>query len=297
VLVSGSTGLIGSALVPRLEAAGHDVRRLVRSRAQLDSGSFFWDPADGELDQSALDGVEAAVHLSGESVSGRWTAEKKRRIRESRVESTRLLARALAAANPRPRVLVNASAIGVYGDRGDEALDERSDPGSGFLADVTRDWEAATEPASAAGVRVVLLRTGIVLTPAGGALARMLTPFRLGVGGRFGSGRQYMSWISLDDHLGAITHALGAEELAGPVNSTAPNPVRNRELVATLARVLRRPALVPAPGAALRLALGEFANELLSSARVIPRRLLEIGHDFRDPELEPALRRLLGKES
>jgi uncharacterized protein (TIGR01777 family) len=297
VLVSGSTGFIGSALVPRLAAAGHRVIRLVRSRPEESEDAFLWDPEAGTIDAAALAGVDAAVHLSGETVAGRWTEAKKKRVLESRVKSTRLLSESLARVDPSPAVLVCASAIGYYGDRGDERLTERSPGGAGFLADVVRGWEAAASPAAEGGIRVVNLRSGIVLSASGGALERMLLPFRLGLGGSFGDGSQYMSWIALDDELGVIEHALAVQQLSGPVNAVAPNPVTNREFAKTLGRVLGRPAVVRTPAVALRVALGEFAQEsLLAGQRAAPERLLESGYQFRHPELERALRHLLGKE-
>jgi hypothetical protein len=295
VLVTGSSGLIGSALVALLGREGHSVTRLVRSPGEVVHQSILWDPAAGTIDPSALEGTEVAVHLAGETVAGRWTPQKKRRIRESRVSSTRLLSRALADLEPKPRVLVSASATGYYGDRADEPLTEESPPGAGFLADVVHEWEAATEPARAAGIRVVHIRSGIVLSPSGGALARMLTPFRLGLGGRLGNGRHYMSWIGLEDEVRAIRHAMLNPSLAGPINLVAPNPVTNREFAKTLGRVLGRPAVLPTPTLPLALLFGrEFVREaLLASARVLPRRLEASGFEFEHPELEGALRHML----
>jgi uncharacterized protein (TIGR01777 family) len=295
VAVSGSSGMIGSALTAALTTGGHRVKRLVRTRTEPSEDAVAWDPQAGTLDHARLEGVEAAVHLAGETVDGRWTNEKKARIRDSRVNSTRLLAETLARLEPRPNVLVCASAVGYYGDRGDEQLTEDSSPGSGFLAGVVREWEASADPAVEAGIRVVNLRFGIVLSEKGGALAKMRLPFRLGVGGAFGSGRQYMSWVAIDDVIGAINHALTTRELSGPANTTAPNPVTNNELTKTLGRVLRRPTIARLPGFALRLALGEFGRDLLSSQRAVPARLLATGYEFRHPELEAALRHVLGK--
>jgi uncharacterized protein (TIGR01777 family) len=300
VAVTGSTGLVGGALTPRLAAGGHQVVRLVRpATTALLPGerAVSWDPAAGAIDSTGLVGVDAVVHLAGESIaSGRWTEARKRRIRASRVGSTRLLAEALARLARPPRVLVAASATGYYGDRGDEVLREESAPGSGFLAGVCREWEAAAEPAARHGIRVVHLRIGLVLSRAGGALASLLTPFRLGAGGPVGSGAQYWSWITLDDLLGAILHALTTEALAGPVNAVAPNPVSNREFAKTLGRVLRRPALLRLPAFAARLVLGEMADALLlASARVVPARLQATGYAFRAPTLEGALRHELGR--
>jgi uncharacterized protein (TIGR01777 family) len=294
VLVTGARGLIGSALVPRLEAGGHEVVRLTRSQ-QRGSGEYHWDPAAGTIDEGALEGLDAVVHLAGESVAGRWTKSKKRRIRESRVKGTGLVSERIAGREDRPAVLVCASAIGIYGDRGEEPITERSTPGTGFLAEVVREWEGATAPASETGIRVVNLRFGIVQSADGGALATMLPIFRLGLGGRLGSGRQYVSWVAIDDVVGTIQHALTADSLSGPVNVVAPAPVTNAEYARTLGRVLGRPALVPAPGFTVRLVLGEFAQEVLGGQRVVPERLGGSGYAFRCAELEPALRHVLGR--
>ncbi len=295
VLISGASGLVGSALVPSLEAAGHRVRRLVRQRCE-EPDAAFWDPAAGTLDAGALDGVDAVVHLAGESIAaGRWSAEVKRRILESRVEGTGLIAEELAALEA-PPALVAASAIGYYGDRGVEPMDEESPSGEGFLAEVCRRWEAAAQPARDAGSRVVHLRIGMVLSRRGGALQRMLTPFKLGLGGTVGDGRQFMSWIHLDDLVAVIEHALADGELAGAVNAVAPQPVSNREFTRTLGRVLGRPTLVPVPAPLVRLAFGEMGSELLlASTRVVPARLEGAGFAFRFPELEAALAHELGR--
>jgi uncharacterized protein (TIGR01777 family) len=294
VVVSGSRGLVGSALVPFLTTGGHRVTRLVRG-APANSDEAAWNPSRGLADPSRFDGVDAVVHLAGENIAaGRWTPARKAEIRQSRVEGTRSLCESLARLAQPPKVFVSASAIGFYGDRGAQTLTEESGAGSGFLPDVCREWEAATEPASQAGIRVVNLRFGMVLSPAGGALNKMLLPFRLGLGGRIGSGVQFMSWIVIDDAVGAIHHALFAESLRGPVNAVAPTPVTNAEFTHMLARVLRRPALIPVPQFAARLAFGEMADALLlASARVIPVRLRESGYQFRFPDLEGALRYLL----
>jgi len=293
VAVTGASGLIGSALVPFLRTAGHEVLSLVR-RAPVAADEVGWDPARGEIDRLALEGIDGVVHLSGENVAaGRWTAARKARLRESRVGPTRLLAETLASLARRPRVLVSASAVGLYGDRGEEWVTESSPPADDFLGRLSVAWEAATGPAARAGIRVVNLRTGIVLTPAGGALGKMLLPFRLGLGGVLGSGRQYVSWVAMDDEVGAIRHVLEREDVAGPVNAVAPRPVTNAELTKTLGRVLSRPTLVPAPAFALRLALGEMAEALLASTRVRPERLVATGYRFLFPELEPALRHVL----
>jgi uncharacterized protein (TIGR01777 family) len=294
ILVTGASGLIGSALVPSLESHGHGIARLTRSEPRA-PGEFGWDPMAGALDRGALEGIDAVVHLAGESVAGRWTAAKKRRIRDSRVLGTRLIAEAAAARDPGPAVLVCASAVGYYGARGEEPVMEDGPPGEGFLADVVQEWERAADPARAAGIRVVHVRFGIVQSPRGGALHALLPLFRLGLGGRVGSGRQYLSWVAIDDVVGAIEHALGSRSLSGPANVTAPEPVTNAAYAKTLGRVLGRPAVLPAPAPALRLALGEFAGELLSGQRVLPKRLREDGFEFRHPELEGALRHVLGR--
>ena len=297
ILVTGSRGFVGSALVPFLTTGGHEVTRLARSQPRPGASEVQWDPATGIVERAKLEGMDAVVHLAGESIAaGRWTPEKKARIRDSRVNGTRLLCEALAGLSHPPKVIVCASAIGYYGDRGEEVLREESGPGSGFLADVCRDWEAAAEPVRGRGIRVVHLRIGVILSPAGGALSQMLFPFRMGLGGRMGSGRQYMSWIAMDDLLGVILHALMTDSLQGPVNTVAPNPVTNLEFTRTLGRVLARPTLFPMPAFVARLAFGEMADELLlASTRVEPARLLATAHRFGQPHLEGALRYLLGK--
>lgn len=294
IVVSGSSGLIGSALVPRLVAQGHIVVPLLRRRVTPGERALSWDPETGTIDRAGLEGSEVVVHLAGENIFGRWSPAKKQRIRDSRVNGTRLLSETIAALTQRPRVLLAASAIGYYGDRGEEELSEPSHAGDDFLAHVARDWEAATAPASQAGIRVHNLRFGVVLTPDAGALAKMLPAFRLGLGGPVGSGNQYLSWISLDDAINAILHVLATPSLAGPVNITAPTPVTNRELAKTLGKVLGRPAVVTVPAFALRLAFGaDGAAMLQSGQRVMPARLLESGFQFRYETLEPAVRHLL----
>jgi uncharacterized protein len=296
VAVTGASGLIGSALVESLGDEGAEAIRLVRSRAEAGDGAVFWDPQARTVDTASLEGVDAFVHLSGETVAGLWTRKKKQKIRGSRVKSTTVLSEVLARLDPAPEVLVCASAVGYYGDRGDEELTERSGPGSGFLVDVVRDWEAATEAAANAGIRVVNVRSGIVLSPRGGALGTMLLPFRLGLGARLGSGKQWMSWIAIDDEVGLIRYALATERVSGPLNATAPNPVMNREFTKTLGHVLRRPAVLSAPAPVLRLALGDFGREgLLAGQRAIPEKALATGYRFAFPELEPALRHVLGE--
>lgn len=294
VALSGASGLVGEALSAFLTTGGHQVRPLVRRAAE--GAEIRWDPQAGEIDADAFEGVDAVVHLAGEPIIGRWSDAKKTRIRDSRVEGTRLLAEALAAAKTPPKVLVCASAVGFYGDRGDARLTEDSPAGDGFLADVCRAWEAACQPARDAGVRVVNTRLGIVISAAGGALAKMLTPFKLGLGGPVGSGDQYWSWIALDDVVGAIHRALFDDALEGPVNLTAPEPVTSRAFARTLGKVLGRPAFLPAPAFALKLALGEAADEmLLAGQRVLPQRLEAAGYAFRHPDLEGALRMQLGR--
>jgi uncharacterized protein (TIGR01777 family) len=282
VLVTGASGLLGSALRESL-----DVRPLPRGAA--------WDPEAGRVDPDVLRDADAVVHLAGENIaSGRWTPERKARIRGSRVAGTRALAVAIASLPRPPRVLVCASAVGIYGDRGDEALTESSRPGAGFLAELCQDWEDVAEPARHAGVRVVHLRFGVILSPKGGALARMLTPFRLGLGGRLGSGRQHMSWISLPDAAAVVRRALEDERLRGAVNAVAPFPVTNAGFTRALGAALRRPALFPMPAFAARLAFGELADALLlSSARVFPDRLSALGFEFRHPSVESALKEML----
>jgi len=295
VLVTGSTGLVGNALVDRLKADGYDVVRLVRKRGRHQEPEVLWDPDEGKIARDGLEAMGAVVHLAGENISGeRWTDAKKQRIRDSRIVGTALLSSALAGLADPPKVLVSASAIGFYGDRGDELLDETAAPGTGFLAEVCQGWENATEKAEKAGIRVAHLRTGVVLSREGGALGLMKTPFKLGLGGVLGSGRQYMSWITLDDLVGAIVHALRNDKLEGPVNAMAPNTVTNREFTKTLGKVLGRPTILPVPAFGLRLVLGDMADEmLLASVRATPTRLLETGFAFTMPELEPALRALL----
>jgi uncharacterized protein (TIGR01777 family) len=294
ILVTGASGLIGSGLLPFLGNTGHEVTRLVRSPPRPGERAIRWDPAAGSIEESALTGMEAVVHLAGENIAERWTAEKKAKIRDSRVNGTRLLCEALARMDTPPKVLVTASAIGYYGDRGGEILTEESPSGQGFLAEVCRAWEASTAPARQKGIRVVPLRFGIVLSEAGGALAKILPPFRMGMGGVLGSGRQYMSWIALDDAVGAIHHAIVTESLQGPANAASPESVTNQEFTKTLGKVLGRPTVVPLPAFAARLMFGEMADELLlASARVQPVKLAASGYTFRYPDLEAALRHLL----
>jgi hypothetical protein len=301
VIITGSTGLVGSALVRSLLADGHEVTRLVRGGSQgfraPGTAAVHWDPERGEIDARALEGHDAAVHLAGENVGeGRWDEEKKRRIMESRRKGTGLLAGALAGLGAKPRVLVSASATGFYGDRGAEVLREESASGTDFLSEVCREWEKATLQASEAGIRVVHLRIGVVLSAEGGALPKMLTPFKLGVGGKIGGGGQYMSWITLEDLLGVIRRAVEDESLRGPVNAVAPQQVTNAEFTKALGRALGRPTFFAVPAFAARLAFGETADALLlASARVEPARLRGAGFQFKHPEIEGALRSVLGK--
>jgi uncharacterized protein (TIGR01777 family) len=297
IAVSGSTGLIGSALVASLTAEGHRIKRLVRRQPRDEQDEIFWDPATYKIDKDALVGVDAVVHLAGENVGNRrWTRAQKKRIRVSRIEGTRLLCGSLAWLENKPRTLISASAIGFYGDQADKLLDEQSPPGDGFLSEVCFAWENATEPATDAGIRTVNLRIGVVLSPEGGALKKMLTPFRFGLGGVIGGGQQYVSWIALSDVVGAVRHALATPSLSGPVNAVTPGAVTNRELTKTLGRVLRRPTIFPMPALAARIVFGQMGEELLlSSTRVRPARLTETGFLFQYPELEGALRHLLDR--
>ncbi|MEX5632018.1 TIGR01777 family oxidoreductase [Parafrankia sp. FMc2] len=293
VAVTGSSGLIGSALLPALQADGHEVVRIVR-RPPGDASEIRWDPAAGMLDPTALRGVDAVVNLAGAGIGDhRWTSGYRQRLRSSRIDGTRLLAETLAGLSPAPRVLLSGSAIGWYGTAAGSAaaaLDESAAPGDGFLAGLARDWEAATTAADQAGLRVVHLRTGIVLSARGGMLPRLLPIFRLGAGGRLGSGRQWLSWISLIDTVGALCFLLGAEEVRGPVNLVAPHPVTNAEFTTALAQALRRPAVARVPRAALRLALGAFADEgVFASQRLTPAALLGAGFAFTHPDLASAL--------
>ena len=297
VAVTGASGLIGTAVVRRLRAEGHQVLRLTRSRPS-GPDQLQWDPMAGRLDPDALAKADAVVHLAARNIGDRlrWTAATKRDLLQTRVEGTGLVAGTIAGLAEGPRVLVCASGVGFYGDRGDEVLPEASSGGHGFLADVVRRWEEAADPARAAGLRVVHLRTGPVQTAAGAGLPKQALMFRLGIGGRLGSGRQWLSWISLDDIAGAYLHALTREDLDGPVNAVAPNPVTNAEFTATLARVLHRPAVLHIPAFGPRLVLGEAADELLVvSQRARPARLQATGYRFQFPELEPALRHTLGR--
>jgi uncharacterized protein len=297
IAITGSSGLIGSALARSLEGDGHDVLRLVRPGSGDSPGAVGWDPSAGEIDAAGLDGLDGVVHLAGEPVAARrWTDAQKQRILESRTTGTTLLATTLAALHAPPPVLVSASGMDYYGDRGDEVLTEASGRGEGFLADVTAAWEGATGPAAAAGIRVTTIRTSIVLDPSGGALAKMLPLFKLGVGGRIGPGTQWWSWITLDDEVRAIRFLL-ENEVPGPANLAAPDPVTNADFTEVLGRVLRRPTLLPVPRFGPKLLLGaELAdNLLLTSKRLSPAALLDAGFEFHHPDLETGLRATLDK--
>lgn len=305
VLITGSTGLVGTALLDALQQQGHQAARLVRPGTRARPAGresspatrdLAWDPVAGTLDPGA-DGAHAVVHLAGASIAdGRWTASRKRVLRESRVAATHHLVGALAQLPQPPKVFIAASAIGFYGDRGDEELTESSAPGHDFLADLCLEWEAESGRAAEFGARVVLLRLGIILAQRGGALPRMALPFRLGAGGRIGSGQQWMSWVALEDAVGIMAYALKNDALTGPVNAVAPHPARNADFASTLGRVLHRPAIFPTPAFVLRLALGEMADALLlSSQRVLPEKLRCLAYPFAHQTLETALRSALGR--
>jgi uncharacterized protein (TIGR01777 family) len=298
ILVTGSSGLVGSALVSHLAAHGDIVLCLVRRAQSNRPDEIVWDPASGKLDRDRLEGIDAVVHLAGESIaSGRWSAARKQRILESRTKGTRLLAGSLAALHNPPQVMISASAVGIYGDRGNEVLTEESGSGSGFLADVCRQWELEAMALKEGPIRLVLLRMGMILSSEGGALARMLPPFRFGVGGRLGSGKQYVSWIALDDLLDVIRFAIASPSLHGAVNAVAPAPVTNQEFTRALGIVLKRPTLFSVPAFAVRILFGEMGRELLlSSNRVMPGRLLAAGFRFRFPEIEVALRHAISRK-
>jgi uncharacterized protein (TIGR01777 family) len=294
VLIAGASGLVGSALIPALEAEGAEVTRLVRSSAG--AGETEWHPNSNQIDATQLEGLDAVINLAGENIAaGRWTDEQKRKIRDSRVNGTHLLSEAIATLKQRPAVFLCASATGIYGDRGDDTLDEQSASGGGFLAGVCREWEQATEPAVQAGVRTVTLRFGPILAREGGMLAKLLTPFKMGMGGKVGSGKQYISWVAINDVVNAIKLALKDASLRGPLNIVSPNPVTNEVFTKTLGHVLSRPTALAMPAFAVRLAFGEMADEmLLTSQRVLPKKLNDVGYAFQQPELEGALRKHLG---
>ena len=294
VLVSGSRGFIGAALIRLLASEEHCVVRLVRSAPRPEDGEIGWNPRRGEVDPDELEGLDAVVHLAGENLANhRWTAAQKERIRDSRIKGTQVLCAALARSSRPPKVLVCASAIGYYGDRGKEVLQETSAAGTGFLAQLCQQWEQATLAAEEKGVRVVHARTGMVLGLEGGPLVKMLLPFKLGLGGKLGSGRQYISWIALEDAVRALRHTLGTQTLEGAVNLVSPHPVTNAEFTRTLGRVLKRPTLFSLPATVVRMALGEMASLVLASVRVQPSRLLAANFKFRHADLESALRHLL----
>ena len=297
IAISGSTGMIGSALVQLLRTRGHEVRRLVRGPAATGTRDIQWDPARGTLDRKALEGVDAVVNLSGEPIDHRWTSAQKVKIRDSRVGSTSLLAKTIASLERKPRVFVSTSAIGIYGDRGDEWLDESSSSGTDFLARTAREWEAAADAARAAGVRVVHPRFGVVLSPDGGALAKLLGPFKLGAGGRIGTGRQWLSWIDLDDVTAAILFLIDDPDVSGPVNVVAPNPETNEQFGKVLGRVMGRPSVATVPAFAVKLMFGAEMAEatVLASQRVRPKALDENGFRFRFPHLEGSLKHQLAE--
>jgi uncharacterized protein (TIGR01777 family) len=293
ILVTGASGFVGTALVKHLTAKGHESLPLGRTRSV--ANGVVWNPETGEIEADKLAGIEAVIHLAGENIaSGRWTAAKKQRLTDSRLKGTQLIAETISKMSPPPSVLVSVSAIGYYGDRGNEILREESPPGRGFLADLCVQWEAATEPATRKGIRVVHPRLGIVLARHGGVLGKMLLPFKLGVGGKVGSGNQYMSWITLDDLCSVLLHCAQATNLHGPVNAVTPNPVTNLQFTKALGNALSRPTIFPLPAFVARTALGEMADELLlSSARVEPRKLTVSRFGFRYPELGAALKGIL----
>lgn len=295
IAITGSSGLIGFALLPFLRKNSHNVSKILRSYKENDKINISWLPESDSWSTAYKNGLDGVVHLAGENIAaGKWTVEKKDGIRKSRVYGTKSLCESICNLSEKPKVLICASAIGFYGDRGDEVLNEESTKGTGFLSDVCQDWEDATKIASQSGIRVVNLRFGMVLSSNGGALAKMLLPFKLGVGGKIGSGKQYMSWIAIDDVVGAINHALVTDSLAGAVNTVSPNVVTNKTFTKILGSVLGRPTLLPMPAFGARLAFGEMANELLlSSSRVEPDKLLKAGYKFKYPDLKTALNHLL----
>ncbi len=294
VLISGASGFVGTHLTEFLLSKGCTVKKLTRSLQGTTGDQVCWNPAKGEIELEALQDLDAVVHLAGENIAGRWTEKKKANIEKSRVQGTKLLSESLAKLNKRPEVLIAASATGYYGDRGDEILNEESAPGEGFLADVSLKWENATEAANEAGIRVFNLRIGMVLGLGGGALQKMLLPFKIGLGGKIGDGKQYWSWIAIDDLIGIIYYLLSKEDLSGPVNAVAPNPVTNSEFTFALGRVLKRPTIFPLPAFVARGLFGEMADgTMLSSARVTPQKLLDLGYKFKYPKLEQALNSIL----
>lgn len=297
IVISGASGLMGKALTDAVRADGHSVAHLVRAGGSPSAGDIPWDPASGRIDAAALEGADAVVNLNGASIaSRRWTGSYKALLRSSRIDPTRLLVATFAQLQHKPRVFLSASAVGFYGSRGDEILTEASARGVDFLALVASEWEAEAARATQAGIRTVLLRFSVILSGNGGALPRMLLPFRFGAGGRFGSGKQWTSWIALEDAVGIVRAAIEDERFNGPINVVAPNPLRNAEFTRIVARILHRPAIFPAPAFALRMALGEMADALLLvSQRAIPERLTAMGYSFRFPEFDAALRAALGR--
>jgi uncharacterized protein (TIGR01777 family) len=294
-VITGASGLIGSALVPYLEARGHRVTKLIRRSPLAGESAVLWNPERGELDARPLEGCDVVIHLAGENIAGaRWTVRQKQRLLDSRVQGTRLLAMALSTLKAPPKVFLTASAVGFYGDRGEELLTEQSSPGQGFLCDLVRQWEAASYSALERGIRVTTVRLGIVLSSAGGALKEMALPFRFGVGGPLGTGRQYMTWITREDVLNAILFIVDNNDLIGPVNVASPQPLRQQEFAVTMGRVLHKPAWFSVPRWVIAMRLGrELAESILASQRMVPEKLLKAGFCWSDPELEPALRRLL----
>ncbi len=297
VLITGSSGLVGSTLVDFLHSGGHQVKKLIRGEWTKDPEGVAWDPEHGAFDPEELEGLDAIVNLAGENISSkRWNEEVKRKIRDSRVEGTKNLVRVIKTLKNPPKVLVNASATGYYGSRGDEVLTEKSSPGKGFLADVCKEWEAAADEAKSAGVRVVKLRFGVILSGRGGALQKMVLPFQLCLGGVIGDGKQYISWISIDDVIGIIYHTITHNDIDGAINAVSPNPVTNRDFTKTLGKVLNRPTLFPVPKFAADLAFGEMADEtLFTSERVVSQKMEGTDYHFQYPELEGALRHQIGK--
>lgn len=294
IVIAGATGFIGRDLVPFLRKTGHEVKKLVRRKKDLQSDEIYWDPENEKIDETQLSGSDAIINLAGENISGRWTEKKKQLILESRVKATRTLGQSLARMQKLPQVFINASAVGYYGNMGDKLLTEQSSNGPGFLAHVCQEWEEAAKPISTNNVRLVCTRFGVVLSPKGGALAQMLTPFKLCLGGVIGSGQQYMSWIPLEELLGVIYHILKTDHLSGPVNVVSPNPVTNETFTKTLGKVLSRPTIFPLPAPIARFVLGEMADEmLLSSQRASCNKLENSGYQFCQPNLEQALIQML----
>lgn len=294
VLISGASGFVGSALVKKLQSQKHEVFRLVRKKQKLQKDEIYWNPENSEIEAEKLTGFDAVIHLAGENVFGRWTEAKKRKIYESRVHGTLFLSETLSKLKKPPKMLLSASAIGIYGNRGDEILDESSQVGKGFLAETAHDWESATRAASDTGIRVIHYRISLVLSSRGGAMEKILPPFKMGVGGKLGKGQQWMSWISLEDLLNSMLFCLENEKISGPVNACAPEPVQNETFTHDLGKALHRPTLATVPEFALKLALGEMAEEaLLSSIRVIPKRLLDFKFPFQYPKLPQAIQAIL----